>query len=222
MRKVLVTVLTFALALPAACGGDGTAAGSNTNTGADTDSETETETDSTVASGDVTIEEEDAGGQASAGCRSDQECLADDGSYIGMYCGTPFDDIVCGQPPVEECYIHENCPGETLCQQFFDNCSAGGVGRRCDSSCIDYPEMCSENGGDFVCDPDGACVGQSCLDGYACHAVQFCDPEAEEADVHGCSFVGCQADGVCEPDLFCVRSRCLDALGACTEMSMVP
>lgn len=214
MRNLLAISLALCVTLAASCGGD--------NTADDTSPDVNSPSDSGTDTGPDTVTEADAGDQAPAGCRSDEECLADDGSYIGMYCGTPFDDNVCGRPPVMDCGSHEGCPGEMLCHHYVDDCSPGGVGRRCEASCIDHPELCSENGGDLVCDADGACVGLSCLDGYGCHAVQLCDPEAEEADVHGCNFVACQADGDCAPGLFCVLSQCLDALGVCTEHSMVP
>jgi hypothetical protein len=68
-----------------------------------------------------------------------------------------------------------------------------------------------------VCGAEGACTPLSCLDGYGCHAVQFCDPAVGTADPHGCNFVSCQADTDCEANLYCVKGMCIETLGTCTE-----
>ncbi|MDP6943896.1 MAG: hypothetical protein QF464_07060 [Myxococcota bacterium] len=182
-----------------------------------------TEDADTTATADAA---EEVGDPAPEGCRSHAECVDSD-SQFGMYCSTPYDANVCGIPPMEECATDEQCGGpgpagaDLVCHAVQDGCSPNGIGAMCDLSCANIPTMCGDQSV-LVCGPDGACTPKSCLDGYACHAVQLCDPAANDADPHGCSFVSCQDDADCAPDLYCVIGMCIETLGTCAEEMLVP
>jgi len=169
---------------------------------------------------------QDTGGPGPEGCRTNAEC-ADSASEFGMVCASPHDPNACGIPPMDVCENNAQCVGmgpaglDLICHAYEDSCSPDGIGSNCDESCVKYPTLCGD-GGLLVCGPNGACEPRSCVDGFTCHAVQFCALGAPGADPHGCNFVTCQADADCDDGLFCVKGKCIETLGTCVEDMPVP
>jgi hypothetical protein len=233
-----------------ACGGEGNsdtdaspqdvttttdASGDDTQAPSDVVTDNETQTQDAGAEdagvGDVTEPAEETG------CRSAADCPLD--TDYESYCATPYDDTHgCGMEPDYPDYpCEEPCPGMggpfggefpggSACHAVMSVCASHGIGAYCadpsKNAVFNTPCGDSEPGGELTWNEEGVCAPQSCEDGYACHAVQACDPSAAHSDLHGCAFAACEADSSCDEGLFCVNDKCLDTLGTCALNTPMP
>jgi hypothetical protein len=167
---------------------------------------------------------------AFAGCTAgsaptgdDDDCASIADCADGEECLGPNAPQVCGIGPQEGCASSADCGTGTACHAVPDDCSPDGIGSQCGAPCDAAYQGCAE---DFTC-TDGACVADSCADGFPCPSHQACDPSTSGVETpvydhtHGCVDMTCADDGGC-PLGACVNGICQDGPGSCVVPVAVP
>lgn len=145
---------------------------------------------------------------ANGECRTTADCE----EIPASSCRSPRNDpAVCGIPPNNDDFCQESseCGDGFVCATVERGCN--GRGKECINACTS--DSCAE---DFICNEQTKiCDPVLCDDGFACRAVQTCDPQNANADKHGCVLLTCTVDDDCPSVALCVEGRCDEDFGVC-------